>query len=56
MALNSSYLVKIQPISGSNPLFALVFSYIFLRHVERVNRPTILATLLIVSGIALVTL
>ena len=56
MALNSSYIVKIQPISGSNPLFALIFSYIFLRDVERVNRQTILATLLIVSGIAMVTL
>jgi uncharacterized membrane protein len=56
MALNFSYIVKIQPISGSNPLFALIFSYIFLRDVEPVNRQTILATLLIVSGITLVTL
>lgn len=56
MALNSSYIVKIQPISGSNPLFALIFSYIFLRDVERVNSRTVLATLLIVSGIALITL
>jgi drug/metabolite transporter (DMT)-like permease len=56
MALNSSYVVKIQPITGSNPLFALIFSYIFLRDVERVNRQAILATFLIVSGIALITL
>jgi len=56
MALNSSYVVKIQPIAGSNPLFALVFSYIFLRDVERVNSQAILATLLIVSGIALIAL
>ena len=56
MALNSSYVVKIQPIAGSNPLFALVFSYIFLRDVERINRQAILATFLIVSGIALIAL
>jgi uncharacterized membrane protein len=56
MALNSSYIVKIQPITGSNPLFALLFSYIFLRDVERINRQAILATLLIVSGIVLIAL
>jgi len=56
MALNSSYVVKIQPISGSNPLFALIFSYLFLKDVEQVNRQAILATLLIVSGIALIAL
>jgi len=56
MALNYSYVVKIQPISGSNPLFALIFSYIFLKDVERVNRQAVLATLLIVSGIALIAL
>ena len=56
MALNSSYIVKIQPITGANPLFALIFSYIFLRDVERINRQAILATLLIVSGIALIAL
>jgi uncharacterized membrane protein len=55
MALNSSYIVKIQPISGSNPLFALIFSYIFLQDVERVTSRTVLATLLIVAGIALIT-
>jgi uncharacterized membrane protein len=56
MALNSSYIVKIQPITGANPLFALIFSYIFLRDVERVNRQATLATLLIVSGIVLIAL
>ena len=56
MALNASYIVKIQPIAGSNPLFALIFSYIFLRDVERINRQAILATLLIVSGIAFIAL
>ena len=56
MALNSSSIVKIQPITGSNPLFALIFSYIFLRDVESINRQAILATLLIVSGITLIAL
>jgi uncharacterized membrane protein len=56
MALNSSYIVKIQPISGSNPLFALIFSYIFLRDMERVNSRTVLATLLVISGIFLITI
>jgi uncharacterized membrane protein len=56
MALNSSYVVKIQPIAGSNSLFALIFSYIFLRDVELINSQTILATLLIVSGITLIAL
>jgi uncharacterized membrane protein len=56
MALNSSYVVKIQPIAGSNPLFALIFSSIFLKDMERIDNRIILATLLIVSGIALITL
>jgi len=43
-------------IEGKNLLFALIFSYIFLRDVERVNHQAIIATLLIVSGITLVTL
>ncbi|MEE8354291.1 MAG: EamA family transporter [Candidatus Bathyarchaeia archaeon] len=56
MALNSTFLVKIQPITGSNPLFALIFSYIFIKDVERINRQAILATLLIVAGIVLIAI
>jgi uncharacterized membrane protein len=56
LALNSSFVVKIQPIAGSNPLFALLFSYIFLRDVEHINSRIILATILIVIGIVLITI
>jgi uncharacterized membrane protein len=56
LALSSSYLVKIQPISGTNPVFSIIFSYIFLRGEERINMNVVISTLLVVAGIVLITI
>jgi uncharacterized membrane protein len=56
LALSSSYLVKIQPIAGTNPLFAMIASFIFLRDVEDINFRVILGTIITVFGIILITL
>lgn len=54
-ALSSSYVVKIQPISGTNPLFSIIFCFLFLRDEERITPNVIISTLLIVAGIVLIT-
>lgn len=56
LALSASYVVKIQPISGTNPLFSIIFSYLFLREEERITPNVIISTLLIVVGIVLITI
>jgi uncharacterized membrane protein len=56
MALSSSYIVKIQPLAGTDPLFAIFFSYFFLKDMEKITSKTIIGPLLIVFGIILITL
>jgi DME family drug/metabolite transporter len=56
MALSSSSIVKIQPIAGTNPLFAVLFSYIFLKNQEHITTRNLIGTLLVVAGIILITI
>ena len=56
MALSASNVIKIQPIANTNPLFAILFSYFFLREEEQITPKVALSSLLIVSGIALIFL
>lgn len=56
LALSSSSVVKIQPISGTNPLFSIIFVFIFLREEEKITWKIILGTLMIVTGIVLITI
>lgn len=53
MALSSSYIVKIQPISATNPLFAILFSHLFLRDEEKITVNIVLGSVIIISGITL---
>jgi uncharacterized membrane protein len=55
MALSSSYIVKIQPLAGTDPLFAIFFSHLFLKDTERITSKILLGTILIVLGIAMIT-
>lgn len=55
MALSSSFVVKIQPIAGTNPLFSIIFTYLFLKE-EKMTLYTILGTILVVLGIILITI
>ena len=56
MALSSSSVVKIQPIAGTNPLFAVLFSYFFLKNQEHITTRNLMGTLLVVAGIILITI
>lgn len=44
------------PISGANPLVAILMTYIFLRRLERVSPRTVIGAALVVAGIGLVTI
>jgi drug/metabolite transporter (DMT)-like permease len=55
LALSSSSVVKIQPLSGINPLFSIIFGFIFLRGEETITPNIIIGTLMIVAGIVLIT-
>jgi transporter family protein len=54
MALSGSELIKIQPITSINPLFAMIFSYFFLKDEEKISRRIVLGSFLIVLGLVLV--
>jgi DME family drug/metabolite transporter len=42
-------------VNGSNPLFTLVFSYMFIRQIEFIDRRTVLGIITSVAGVILVT-
>ena len=46
----------VSPLSSTSPFFALLFTWIFLRDMERVTPPILLGTVAIVSGGALIAL
>ena len=54
LALSGSKITRIQPIGGTNPLWAIIFSYIFLRETERITLRIVLGAVMIVLGIALI--
>jgi uncharacterized membrane protein len=45
----------VAPLAGTAPVFALVFSYFFLRGVERLTAQVVLGTLCVVAGVYLIT-
>lgn len=54
-ALDKANLSVVMPILNSQPLFALVLTYFFLRNIERITAKIVLGTLLVVAGVAFVT-
>ena len=56
LALSSSSVVKIQPLSGINPLFSIIFGFIFLREEETITWKIVVGTVMIVIGIVMITL
>jgi uncharacterized membrane protein len=54
ISLSEGLLVRVQPIAAANPLFALLFSHLFLKDVEQVTSRLVLASTLIFVGIMLV--
>jgi uncharacterized membrane protein len=55
-AFQSGQVVIISPISGTTPLFTLIFSALFLRDLEPLTLPLVAGVLCIVSGGVLVAL
>ena len=54
LAISASKITRIQPIAGTNPLWAIFFSYVFIRDKERITPRIMLGAVLIVLGIALI--
>lgn len=54
MALSASNITNIQPIAGTNPLWAILFTHVFLRGTETITPKIIVGTVIIVAGVALI--
>jgi uncharacterized membrane protein len=55
-SLSQGLLVRVQPIAATNPLFALLFSYLFLKDVEKITVRIVLGSAVIFMGIIFVLL
>ena len=55
-ALSMAPVVVVSPLQSISPLFALLWSYLFLGQLERITLRVILGTLLVVGGVALVAI
>jgi uncharacterized membrane protein len=53
-SLSQGLLVRVQPIAATNPLFALLFSHLFLQDVEQITTRIVMASALIFVGIIFV--
>ena len=56
LALSDSPVVLVAPVSGAYPLISILLTYIFLKRLEKVSVRTVLGALLVVAGVALVTM
>jgi DME family drug/metabolite transporter len=56
ISLAQGLLVRIQPIAATNPLFALVFSHLFLKDMEKITLRIVIGSALIFTGILFVLL
>ncbi|MCW3988371.1 MAG: DMT family transporter [Candidatus Bathyarchaeota archaeon] len=56
LSLSQGLLVRVQPIAATNPLFALLFSHLFLKDVEKINFQIVVGAALIFMGIIFVLL
>lgn len=54
-ALNRGQVIVVDPISSPTSLFAILFTFLFLRQIERVTRRLLVGAALIVSGVLLIT-
>lgn len=54
-ALNRGRVVLVDPLSSPTSLFAILFSFIFLRRIERVTVRLVIGAALVVTGVVLIT-
>lgn len=55
-ALSMAPVVIVSPLQSISPLFALLWSYLFLGHLERITPKLVLGSVLVVLGVVLVTI
>lgn len=56
LALERAPVVVVSPLSGANPLAAILMTHVFLKRLERVSMRTVAGAILVVAGVALVTI
>jgi drug/metabolite transporter (DMT)-like permease len=55
-ALSMAPVVVVSPLQSTNPLFALLWSWLFLGHLEKITPRLVLGSVLVVAGVILITL
>ncbi len=55
-ALSMAPVVVVAPLQSINPLFALLWSYLFLGRLERITPRLVIGSVLVVTGVILITL
>ena len=56
LALEQVSVVVASPVAGANPLVAIILTHIFLQRLERVTLRPVIGAILVVAGVALVTI
>ena len=56
LSLDRVSVVIASPVAGANPLVAILMTHIFLQRLERVSVKTVMGAMLVVAGVALVTI
>ena len=56
LALSMAPVVVVSPLASINPLFTLLWSWLFLGHLEKITMRLLLGSVLIVGGTILITL
>lgn len=56
LALDNAPVVLVSPVSGTSPLFAIIFTTVFLKRLERVTTRMVVGVIFVVIGVALVTI
>jgi drug/metabolite transporter (DMT)-like permease len=55
-ALDMAPVVVVTPLQSTNPMFALLFSWLFLGRLEKITAKLVIGSVLVVSGVILITL
>ena len=55
-ALSMAPVTVVTPVTSTNPLFALILSHFFLGRLEKITLRVVLGTILVVAGVALITI
>ena len=56
LALGEAPAILVAPLAATHPLFSVLLTLVFLRGLERVTVRTVIGTLLVIGGVALITL